>query len=84
MVIFPGGFGTLDEFFEAITLIQTGRMARIPIIMFAEEFWRKVINFEALAEFGTIAPEDVDLIQFVDTAKEAFEIIEAYYAEESA
>ena len=84
VAIFPGGFGTLDEFFEAVTLIQTGRMARIPIVMFGAEFWRKVINFEALAEFGTIAPEDVELIQFVDTANEAFEIIKNYYAEEGA
>ncbi|UVC09376.1 LOG family protein [Rhizobium sp. TH2] len=84
IAVFPGGFGTLDEFFEAVTLIQTGRMARIPILMFGAEFWRKVINFEALAEFGTIAPEDVELIQFVDTAKEAFDIVKAYYAEEQA
>jgi uncharacterized protein (TIGR00730 family) len=84
VAVFPGGFGTLDEFFEAVTLIQTGRMARIPVLMFGAEFWRKVINFEALAEFGTIAPEDVELIQFVDTAKEAFDIVKAYYAEEQA
>ncbi|MDB5555505.1 MAG: lysine decarboxylase family protein [Rhizobium sp.] len=82
IAVFPGGFGTLDEFFEAVTLIQTGRMARIPILMFGAEFWRKVINFDALAEFGTIAPEDVNLIQFVDTAREAFDIVKAYYAEE--
>ena len=84
IAVFPGGFGTLDEFFEAVTLIQTGRMARIPILLFGAEFWRKVINFEALAEFGTIAPEDVNLIQFVDTAREAFDIVKAYYAEEQA
>jgi uncharacterized protein (TIGR00730 family) len=84
IAVFPGGFGTLDEFFEAVTLIQTGRMARIPILMFGAEFWRKVINFETLAEFGTIAPEDVELIQFVDTAHEAFDIVKAYYAEEPA
>ena len=84
IAVFPGGFGTLDEFFEAVTLIQTGRMARIPILMFGAEFWRQVINFEALAEFGTIAPEDVSLIQFVDTAQEAFDIVKAYYAEEPA
>lgn len=84
VAVFPGGFGTLDEFFEAVTLIQTGRMARIPVLMFGAEFWRKVINFEALAEFGTIAPEDVELIRFVDTAEEAFDIVKAYYAEEEA
>jgi len=52
--------------------------------MFGAKFWRKVINFEALAEFGTIAPEDVELIQFVDTAREAFDILKTFYAEEPA
>jgi uncharacterized protein (TIGR00730 family) len=83
VVVFPGGFGTLDEFFEAITLIQTGRMAPVPLIMFGEAFWRKVINFEALAEFGTIAPDDVNLVSFVETAAQACEIIAAFYKEHS-
>jgi predicted Rossmann-fold nucleotide-binding protein len=78
-VVFPGGFGTLDEMFESITLMQTGRMAKIPLILFGEAFWRKVINFEMLAEFGTIAPEDVELLQFVETAEQAFAIISAFY-----
>jgi uncharacterized protein (TIGR00730 family) len=56
VAIFPGGFGTLDEFFETLTLIQTGRMDRIPLLLFGMEFWRKVINFEALADSGTISP----------------------------
>jgi uncharacterized protein (TIGR00730 family) len=77
--IFPGGFGTLDEFFEAITLIQTGRMARVPLILFGESFWKKVINFDALAEFGTIAPDDVKLVSFVETAAEACNIITTFY-----
>jgi uncharacterized protein (TIGR00730 family) len=81
IVAFPGGFGTLDEFFEALTLVQTGRMARIPLIMFGEKFWRKVVDFDALAEFGTIAPDDVDLVSFVDTAAEACQIIETFYKE---
>jgi uncharacterized protein (TIGR00730 family) len=54
--IFPGGFGTLDEMFESLTLIQTGRMERIPLLLFGIEFWRRIINFEALAEAGTISP----------------------------
>ena len=58
VAIFPGGFGTLDEFFETLTLIQTGRMERIPLLLFGIEFWNKVINFDALAEAGTISPED--------------------------
>jgi hypothetical protein len=79
IVVFPGGFGTLDEFFEAVTLIQTGRMAPVPIIMFGEKFWRNVINFDALAEFGTIAPDDVKLLNFVETAAEACGIITEFY-----
>jgi uncharacterized protein (TIGR00730 family) len=84
IAIFPGGFGTLDELFEAITLIQTGRMARIPLLLFGVEFWRRVINLEALAEFGTISPEDVSLMQSVDTAQEAFKVIQDFYREEPA
>jgi len=81
IVVCPGGFGTLDEFFEAVTLIQTGRMARVPLILFGEKFWRTVINFDALAEFGTIAPDDVKLVSFVETASEACEIITTFYKE---
>jgi uncharacterized protein (TIGR00730 family) len=80
IVVFPGGFGTLDEMFESITLMQTGRMARMPVILFGEQFWRKVINFDALAEFGTIAPEDVNLVSFVETAEQACAIITTFYA----
>ncbi|MCM2396845.1 LOG family protein [Rhizobium sp. S95] len=79
IAIFPGGFGTLDEFFEAVTLIQTKRMEPIPLILFAEKFWRKIVNFEALAEFGTIAPEDLKLLHFVETADEAWKIIAERY-----
>jgi uncharacterized protein (TIGR00730 family) len=79
IVIFPGGFGTLDEMFEAITLIQTKRMAPIPLILFGKQFWHRIIDFDSLAEFGTIAPEDVELLNFVETADEAWEIIARYY-----
>ena len=79
VVVFPGGFGTFDELFETITLMQTGRMALVPLILFGEKFWRSVINFEALADFGTIAPNDLDLLQFVETAEEAWEIIAKFY-----
>ena len=74
--VFPGGFGTLDELFEALTLIQTGRMERVPFLLFGKEFWQKVINWEALADAGTIADKDLDLFRFVDTAQEAMELIE--------
>lgn len=79
IVIFPGGFGTLDEMFEAITLIQTKRMAPIPLILFGKQFWHRIIDFDSLAEFGTIAPEDVDLLNFVETADEAWEVIARTY-----
>lgn len=78
-VIFPGGFGTLDEFFETLTLIQTGRMDRIPVLLFGLEFWRKVLDFEALAEAGTISPEDPDLFTVVDSAEEGWNVIRQHY-----
>ena len=74
--VFPGGFGTLDEMFEALTLIQTKRMKPVPFILFGRDFWAKVINWQALADAGTISPEDLDLVSFVETADEAVEIIE--------
>src|SRR6056297_3298767 len=74
--VFPGGFGTLDETFEALTLIQTDRMTKVPFLLFGEAFWRKIINWDALSEAGTISAEDLDLFRFVETADEAMEIIE--------
>ena len=71
--IFPGGFGTLDEMFEALTLIQTGRMKRVPFLLFGRAFWEKIINWEALADAGTISREDLDLFRFVETAEDAIE-----------
>ncbi len=79
VAIFPGGFGTLDEFFETLTLIQTGRMERVPLLLFGMEFWKKVINFEALAEAGTIAPNDPDLFTVVDSAAEGWDVIRKHY-----
>ncbi len=79
VTIFPGGFGTMDELFETLTLIQTKRMGQVPLILFGEKFWRSIINFEALADFGTISPDDLKLLNFVETAEEAWAIIEAQY-----
>lgn len=76
IVTFPGGFGTLDELFESLTLIQTGRMKRIPFLLFGEGFWRSIVNWEALADAGTIAAEDLKLFKFVETAEEAVRIID--------
>ena len=79
VAIFPGGFGTLDEFFETLTLIQTGRMERIPLLLFGHEFWSRAINLEALEEEGTISPGDTGLFQKVDTAEEGWNVIRKHY-----
>jgi uncharacterized protein (TIGR00730 family) len=76
VAVFPGGFGTLDETFEALTLIQTGRMQPIPFLLFGESFWRKIINWEALSDAGTISADDLKLFRFVETAEQAMEAIE--------
>ena len=75
LVVFPGGFGTLDEFFETMTLIQTKKVEPIPILLFGQKFWERVINFNVLVAEGTISPKDLDLFQYVETAEEAWEII---------
>jgi predicted Rossmann-fold nucleotide-binding protein len=74
--VFPGGFGTLDETFEALTLIQTGRMQRVPVLLFGRKFWESIINWDALSEAGTISAEDLELFRFVETAEEAIHAIE--------
>jgi hypothetical protein len=78
IAVFPGGFGTLDELFEVLTLVQTKRMAALPILLFGAEFWRRVINWEMLVEAGTIAPGDVDLVTLVETAAEAMAALDAW------
>ncbi len=79
MVVFPGGYGTLDELFDAMTLRQTGRMQDIPIIIFGRDYWEKVIDFQYLADEGTIDDEDLDLFRYADTAEEAWEMIQAFH-----
>jgi uncharacterized protein (TIGR00730 family) len=76
ITVFPGGFGTLDELFEALTLIQTGRMEPVPFLLFGEKFWQDILNWDALAEAGTISREDLGLFKFVETAQQAVEAIE--------
>jgi hypothetical protein len=75
LVAFPGGFGTMDELFETLTLVQTGKMTPLPIILFGRAYWERVINFDFLVEEGTIAPRDRALMQYADTAAEAWRII---------
>ncbi|WP_293572943.1 TIGR00730 family Rossman fold protein [Phaeobacter sp.] len=75
ITVFPGGFGTMDEMFETLTLIQTGRMERVPFLLFGQAFWERIINWDALADAGTISEEDLDLFRFVETAEDAIELI---------
>ncbi len=76
-IFFPGGFGTLDELFELLTLRQTGMKSEIPIILFGRKYWNNLINFEFLAEFGLISEEDLKIFKYADTALEAWEIVES-------
>lgn len=75
LVAFPGGYGTLDELFETLTLVQTRKVNPIPILLFGRDFWERVINFGALVEEGTISPKDLELFQYVETAEDAWAII---------
>lgn len=79
VAVFPGGFGTFDEFFELLTLIQTGKVEAMPIMLFGRDFWNRVIDFEELALEGVISPGDTDLFQMVDTAQEAWAAICGFY-----
>ncbi len=79
LVVFPGGFGTLDELFDALTLRQTNRMQDIPIIIFGREFWQRVIDFQYLADEGTIDDEDLDLFRYAETAEQAWEMIQQFH-----
>jgi len=79
LVIFPGGFGTLDELFDALTLRQVGRMQEIPIILFGRDYWSNVVNFQYLADEGVIRDSHLDLIQFAETPEEAWSIITSFH-----
>ncbi len=80
LVAFPGGFGTLDELFETLTLIQTRKVRRVPVILFGREYWQKIINFEALVDEGAISQCDLELVQYAESAAEAWAIILASYS----
>jgi uncharacterized protein (TIGR00730 family) len=79
LVVFPGGFGTLDELFNTLTLRQTGRMQEIPIILYGSEYWKSTINFQYLADQGVVADDDLELCYFVDTPAEAWKIIADFH-----
>ncbi len=79
LVVFPGGFGTFDELFEALTLRQTEKMQQLPVVIFGREFWEKTINFNYLVETGVIDRKDLELFKFVETPQEAWDMIEAFH-----
>ncbi len=84
VAVFPGGFGTFDESFELLTLIQTGKIDPIPVLFYGRDFWSRVVNFEALCEEGVIGPRDLGLFHFVETAEEGWEIVQDFWREKEA
>ena len=81
VAVFPGGYGTFDEMFELLTLIQTGKVRPLPILLFGRDYWNRVVNFRAMVEEGVIAPHDLDLIHWSEDAEEAWAFINRFYAE---
>jgi uncharacterized protein (TIGR00730 family) len=81
LAAFPGGFGTFDELFELLTLIQTGKVAPIPVLLFGREFWDKVVNFDALVEEGVVSERDLGIFNYVETAAEGWAVVQRFYKE---
>ncbi len=79
LIVFPGGFGTLDELFEVLTLVQTKKAKPVPIVLCGRHYWSRMLNLETLVEEGTISPEDLKLFTEVDTPAEAWEIVRDFY-----
>jgi uncharacterized protein (TIGR00730 family) len=79
MVCFPGGFGTLDELFDVLTLIQTGKAKPMPVLLFDQKYWRRIVNFDAMVDEGVISPADRDLVRYVESAEAAWRAICAHY-----
>jgi uncharacterized protein (TIGR00730 family) len=79
VAVFPGGYGTFDELFELLTLVQTGKVRPLPILLFGREFWNRVVDFRGLVEEGVIAPHDLDLIHWCEDAHEAWAFVEQFY-----
>ena len=84
LAAFPGGFGTFDELFELLTLIQTGKIEPIPVLLVGRAFWERVINFEALVEEGVVSERDLGIFTYVETAEEAWDVVRRFYDERAA
>ncbi|MDE0879630.1 MAG: TIGR00730 family Rossman fold protein [Sphingomonas bacterium] len=84
LAAFPGGFGTFDELFELLTLIQTGKIEPIPVLLVGKEFWDKVVNFQALVDEGVVSERDLSIFHYVETADEAWAIVQNFYKEREA
>ena len=83
VAVFPGGFGTFDESFELLTLIQTGKISPIPVLFYGKDFWTRVVNFDALCEEGVISPRDLKLFHFCETAEEGWEIVQDFWRDKA-
>ena len=79
LAVFPGGFGTFDEMFELLTLIQTGKVRPLPILLYGREFWDKVVDFQALVDEGVVSQRDLDLLTWCETAQEGWDAVCRYY-----
>ena len=84
VAVFPGGFGTFDESFELLTLIQTGKIQPIPVLFYGREFWNRVVDFEALCDEGVISPRDLKLFHFCETAEEGWDIVQRFWRDKEA
>jgi uncharacterized protein (TIGR00730 family) len=79
LVAFPGGFGTLDELFEVLTLVQTRKAKPVPIVLFGSDYWRRIVNFEALVEEGMISAKDLSLFTYCDDPQQAWDTVREFY-----
>ena len=79
LVVFPGGFGTMDELFEVLTLVQTRKVRAVPIVLVGREFWDRLLHFDTMIDEGTISPDDLKLFHKVDTPQEAWDVVRNFY-----
>ena len=83
VAVFPGGYGTFDEMFELLTLVQTGKVRPLPILLFGRDYWNRVVNFQAMVDEGVIAPHDLDLLHWSEDAHEAWDFVTRFYEEDA-